>query len=151
MRNRSFHLFLLLLTVILCKADEQQLLNAYLSERSFIEKQGLNASVVQSGSVLANRLQEFNTAAIQVAIPQPLSDFQKNNGKLHFSLQDRYDNRAYPLGTTLEYSTGPNGMVLPFNGELINEDQDLQLPARGGIGFSLIRRYNSYDKSEDSL
>lgn len=151
MRNRSFHLFLLLLTVILCKADEQQLLNAYLSERSFIEKQGLHESVVQSGSVLANRLQEFKTAAIQVAIPQPLSDFQKNNGKLHFSLQDRYDNRAYPLGTTLEYSTGPNGMVLPFNGELINEDQDLQLPARGGIGFSLIRRYNSYDKSDFGL
>ncbi len=68
-----------------------------------------------------------------------------------FSIKGRYENRPYPLGTALDYSSGPNGMVLAFNGELINEDHDLQLPARGGIGFSFLRRYNSYDKSDLGL
>ena len=151
MNKRLFHLLFLLLTVVLCKADEQRLINAYLSERSFIDKQGIQETISQSGSILTSRLQEFKDASTQVALPQPLTGYQKKDGKAQFNLQERYEKCPSPLGTAFDYTTGPNGMVLPFNGELINEDQDLQLPARGGIGFSLIRRYSSYDKSDFGL
>ena len=151
MNKRLFHLLFLLLTVVLCKADEQRLINAYLSERSFIDKQGIQETISQSGSILTSRLQEFKDASTQVALPQPLTGYQKIDGKAQFNLQERYEKCPSPLGTAFDYTTGPNGMVLPFNGELINEDQDLQLPARGGIGFSLIRRYSSYDKSDFGL
>ena len=105
------------LTIILCHADEKQLLNSYFTERNFIERQGVKESINHKDADLSNRLQEFKTVASKIAVPQKLTDFSKVNGKLLFNLKERYGNRPYPLGTALDYTTGPNGMILAFNGD----------------------------------
>ena len=51
-----------------------------------------------------------------------------------------------PAVSARDYSVGPNGAVVPFSGEFTDNASEISGISRGGVGFSLERRYASFSK-----
>lgn len=133
--------------------DWRELLDAYREMAQTIKAAGLSATVVTNDTVTARREEEFKHAARLIVEPanNPPLELTKNNGALKWIECERFGKNPQPPRAAVDYKAGPGGSVLPANGELIIEDNDLRLSRRGGIGFSFSRRYSSFEKSDHGI
>ena len=132
--------------------DRRELLDAYRETAQMIKAAGLSAMVVTNDTVTARREEEFKRAARFIAEPaDPPFGLKKNNGALRWIERERFRKNPRPPRAADDYKTGPGGAVLPANGELVIEDNDLRLSSRGGIGFSFSRRYSSFEKGDHGV
>jgi len=132
--------------------NRQELLDAYRETAQAIKAAGLTATVVSNDSVTVRRVEEFKQAARFVAQPTiPPFELKKNNGALKWIERERYGKNPRPPRAAEDYKAGPGGVVIPANGELVLEDNDLRMSSRGGIGFSFSRRYSSFEKGDHGM
>ena len=109
---------------------------------------GVNERIVSSDSAALQTLSKFKEISADYFAPAVLKDCKKNNGDAVFNITPRYNKIPFQLPNAKSYMTGPGNAVVPFSGEFIDSETDLSLPSRGGIGFSFIRTYSSYNKSD---
>lgn len=130
----------------------RELLDAYRETAQMIKAAGLSATVVTNDAVVTRREEEFKNAARLIAEPvHPPFELKKSNGALKWFESERFRKSPRPPRAAADYKAGPGGAVLPANGELIIEDNDLRLSSRGGIGFSFSRRYSSFEKGDHGM
>ena len=114
-----------------------------------LNKYGIKESVHRTDtSTVAQKLSIFKQKAKNKVFVEKLKDYNKTNGKSLQVFSPRYNGVPFQIAEAKNYMTGPGDSVVPFNGELIISENDLNLQERGGIGFSFSRTYSSFNKSD---
>lgn len=151
MFGKRLFALVILATSVLTFADDrvyEKLNQDYENTRKLLRDAGLQEKIAPADPVVDQTLSKFKDISTDYFVPVTLDGYKKHNGDTIFNVSPRYNGLPFQLASAKEYMTGPGNSVVPFSGEFINTETDLTLPSRGGLGFSFIRTYSSYSRSD---
>ena len=151
MFGKRLFALVILATSVFAFADDRvytKLNQDYENTQKLLQSAGAKEHIVSSDSTTLQTLLKFKELSADYFAPAVLKDCKKNNGDTIFNIVPRHNKIPFQLPSAKAYMTGPGNSVVPFSGEFIDTETDLSLPGRGGIGFSFIRTYSSYNKSD---
>lgn len=128
--------------------EQKRMLEVYKREFQALSNKGITEHIDNTGNPIGQRLEEFQRVSKEIVVPSKLSGLVKTSGAACKHESQRVDISAIPMSSAYGYMTGPNNTILPYNGEVILNEDDIKLPSRGGIGFAFTRRYSSFDKND---
>ena len=143
--------FVVCVSVIANEQDYAQLNQSYMNTLELLDNAGVKYKEPLPNPITSQRLSEFRYLLASFSTPATLKDYQKKDADSIFSVKPRHNAIPFQLASAKSYMTGPGNSVVPYSGEFIDVENDLSLPSRGGIGFSLVRTYSSYNKSDIGL
>ena len=151
MFGKRLFALVILATSVFAFADERvytKLNQDYENTRKWLRGASLQEKIAPADPIVDQTLSKFKDISTVYFAPVTLDGCKKHNGGAIFNMSPCYNGIPFQLASAKAYMTGPGNSVVPFSGEFINTETDLTLPSRGGIGFSFIRTYSSYNKND---